>query len=111
MASNKQLYNNTYSYIDRKMFYYRNPRGFLTLYKEQPSLKRVSVTSHKIDVETDCGCYRVGHVVNIKQHVSKENCSYHPTTVKTMILIFYDGFEYLNGLMQLRNIFIFYKLN
>lgn len=62
------------------MCYYRNPRGFSTLYEEQPSLKRVSVTSHKIDVETDCGCYRVGHVVNIKQHVSKENCSYHPTT-------------------------------
>lgn len=88
MASNKQLYNNTYSYIDRKMCYCRNPSVFSTLYEEQLSLKRVSVTSHKIDVKTDCGCYRVGHIVNIKQHVSTENCSYHPATVKTMILFF-----------------------
>lgn len=93
------------------MCYCRNPSVFSTLYEEQPSLKRVSVTSHKIDVKTDCGRYRVGHIVNIKQHVSIENCFYHPASVKTIILIFYDGLEYLNGLMQLRNIFIFYKLN
>lgn len=77
--------------MDSKICDCRKPSVFSTP-SQQPPVKRVSVTSRKIDVTTDCGRYRVQYIVNIIQHDSIENCSYKPTNVKTMKLVFVDSF-------------------